>query len=156
MQTVAQMPSFTCQWNSCSQPISLDQNILNRHLREHLVTEPIVPGRERVCRWVGCVCAAKTAKSGRCKDQPMGQHPTHVQYVEQHVWDVHVGLRWHCNRCFQADFTTKRSMERHQSQGGCSGPPGTATSPLFCASCKMQVQTQAAMNVHARECMGRI
>jgi hypothetical protein len=146
--------SIICQWNMCGKYIAVDYNALCAHLREHLALESPLPTRERVCRWAGCVCAAKTDKSGRCNNQLMGYHPTHVQYIEQHVWDVHFGLRWFCNRCFQADFTTKRSMERHQKQG-CSVAPAAPVLPLICAACTFQMQSQAEMDVHARVCTGR-
>jgi hypothetical protein len=151
-EALAHLPTISCLWGNCGRPIALDYAEMKDHLRAHMAMEYHVKGAERVCRWAGCVCAAKTAVHGRCHGQSSGQHPTHVQSVEQHVWDVHLGLRWPCSKCHQADFTTERSMKRHQVQG-CQGVAPSMPISLFCAKCKIQLPSQADMNAHAPYCL---
>jgi uncharacterized CHY-type Zn-finger protein len=67
------------------------------------------------------------------------------------VFDSHCGMRYICAECFHADFTSKRSMERHRAS--CKGKSALLADVVICAHCQKEWKNQADMNLHAPYCV---
>jgi hypothetical protein len=64
------------------------------------------------------------------------------------MWDTHCRQRYPCTTCARGDFTSERSMKKHEE--GCDGQ---APEEVFCYRCKVLFVNPRELQIHVHGCV---
>jgi hypothetical protein len=146
----------------CRMPISIEPSnlrmcILSHFSSFHPLLAQAAQGAEEVeqtCPWLGCACAPQSQRRDRCAGRE-DVHPAHVTDLAEHIMNSHLDLRYSCDLCGHASWTSKAAVERHR-KGRSAGRgralrPCQGRTPARCVSCCRLFESVILLESHLQD-----
>jgi hypothetical protein len=124
----------------CIGLMPLSPHNIKRGIIEHIREYHHVTDTSQDCTWIGCVCALP---GSRCANRAPG-HVAHVRDLAEHILNSHLGLRYACDLCGQAQWSSPFALSRHRSL--CKGRVR-----VRCPGCLNEFDGEVALERHVED-----